>query len=178
MEVGTIALLIAAAFVGLAVVFVITMSSRSSSQAWQPVGPIETDKISPIALVEEAHTWYVASKQESNLLESLVRTSYGIACLRSIQNSMQLEEVKGCTLPPSVQGPSGLMAKLHSQQAVLLNALDSFKRQEPLAAAAPEPTVPKTQPSPLVSEFSKMLPYPQIPTHTPFRRRQDDLKAK
>lgn len=131
MEVGNIAVMTAVGIIGLVVIYVLMSSSHSNSQAWQPATPIEKDKISPIALVEEAHTWFVASKQESDLLESLVRTSYGIACLRAIQNSMQLEEVKGATLPPAVQGPAGLMVKLSSQQAILLNALNLVGRLPP-----------------------------------------------
>lgn len=128
MEVGSIASLIAVGLIGLTVAFVLMTSSRSNRHVWHPADPVEKEKVSPIALVEEAHTWYVASKQEPDLHQSLVRTSYGIACLRAIQNSMQLDEVKGAALPPAVQGPSGLMSKLSSQQAVLLNALASATR--------------------------------------------------
>lgn len=123
MEVETIAILLSIGVIGLAVVYILLASSQKNRQAWQPALPLEKDKISPIMLVEEAHTWYVSSKQESELLEALVKTSYGIACLRAIQNTMHLEEVKGAMLPPSLHGPAGLMAKLISQQSVLLNAL-------------------------------------------------------
>ena len=135
MEVETLAILTACCCVCMAVVFFLLMSSRNNRHVWQPASPVEKEKVSPIALVEEAHTWYVSSKQESDLLQSLVRTSYGIACLRAVQNTMQLDEVHGSTLPPSVQGPAGLMAKLHSQQTVLLNALNTKSRDVP---AAPE----------------------------------------
>lgn len=127
MDIGTISLLLMMIVIGLVVVFVLLLSSRANRQVWQPVNHAEKEMISPIAMVEESHMWYVASKQESDLLQSLVRTSYGIACLRSVQNIMQLEEVKGATLPPAVQGPAGLNIKLNSQQAVLLNALTSMK---------------------------------------------------
>jgi hypothetical protein len=127
--------------------------------------------VSPIALVEEAHTWYVSSKQESDLLQSLVRTSYGIACLRAVQNTMQLDEVHGATLPPSVQGPAGLMAKLHSQQTVLLNALNAHNPKSRDSAPPPQLDV-KAEPV-AASTRPVAVPDPvwlESPAHTPAPR--------
>ena len=151
MEVETIAILISIGVIGLSVVYILLSSSQKNRQSWQPALPQEKDKISPIMLVEEAHTWYVSSKQESELLQALVKTSYGVACLRAIQNNMHLEEVKGAMIPPNLQGPAGLMAKLSSQESVLLNALavkqPRFEQQSSNDRTNPRHESSRTQPS-------------------------------
>ena len=123
MEVNRIALLLAIGIIGTSIALVLVSSSRRNTEVWQPTGPKEMHKISPIALVEEAYGWYAASKQETDLMEALIRTNYGVACLRAIQSTAKLEEVKGATLPVHVQGPVGLMAKLSAQQHLLLNTI-------------------------------------------------------
>ena len=130
MDTGSMSLILAGMFVTAVAIYVLFSSSRKNKMVWQPAELEERVKISPSRLAEEAHTWYVAAKQETDLIQALIRTSYGIACLRSIQNSVHLSEVKGATLPPAVHGPAGLMAKLSSQQAVLLHALGDQKRAQ------------------------------------------------
>jgi hypothetical protein len=129
MEVNTIALLLAFGIIGVLLTLTLILSSHKNKQAWQPTGPEEKNKISPIALVEEAHNWYASSKQDKDLTDALVHSSYGIACLRAIQNVVQLEEVTSVALPANVHGAVGLMAKLTTQQQLIMTKIRSLRKQ-------------------------------------------------
>jgi hypothetical protein len=125
METSTVAMLLAMVAIGLTIVGVILMSSQQTKDVWVPQEVPETTKtmVSPRTLVEEASTWYAAAKQEEDFLEAFVRASYGIACLQSIQNTMQLVEVKDASLPSTIRGPDDLKNRLVELQNALAKHL-------------------------------------------------------
>jgi hypothetical protein len=125
MEIENMAILMSICCIGATIAISILLSSSKNTKIWNPPGTDEKTKLSATSIVEEAYTWYAASKQENDLQEALVRTSYGIACLRCIQTFLSLEEVDAASIPSSVGGAAGLMAKLTTQQHVLLHAIRS-----------------------------------------------------
>ncbi len=120
-----LSIIVAGIVFGLFLTYSLLVSSGRSSVAWQPAAPDPKTLISAVSVVEEAHTWYASSKQESDPIQALIRTSYGIACLRTIQNSIKLTEVEGASLPATVNGPEGLMSKLLNQQHVLISLIQT-----------------------------------------------------
>ena len=115
-------LLVALSLIGLTVAFVIFTHSRKQALTWQPVRVEEKHLLYPSSLIQEAHDWYVSSKQESDSLEALLKTCYAIACIRVVQSSCNLNEIANLSLPEALT-PTKLMAKLSAQQSLLVEVI-------------------------------------------------------
>ena len=136
-NVGTHALIAMAVIVLAVVSIVLVLSSRRAKSAWQPHRTKEAHKVSPIALIEDAYSWYVSARQETDPLEALVRTSYGLANLRAVLSVTALESIKGANLPTAAGGPKQLLEKLTAQQAALLALGRQMVKRERKQADAP-----------------------------------------